>query len=54
MIHLFLSKKNTTYQQMIERNGDIVLKNCKVQKQHLKETQSGMLKLNFRRVNYWE
>lgn len=29
MIHLFLSKKNTTYQQMIERNGDIVLKNCK-------------------------
>ena len=29
MIHLFLSKKNTTYQQMIERNGDIVLKSCK-------------------------
>nr|DAL42290.1 MAG TPA_asm: tail protein [Caudoviricetes sp.] len=29
MIHLFLSKKNTTYQQMIERNGDVVLKNCK-------------------------
>ena len=29
MIHLFLSKKNTTYQQMIERNGNIVLKNCK-------------------------
>ena len=29
MIHLFLSKKNTTYQQMIERNGDIVFKNCK-------------------------
>ena len=32
----------------------LFLRTVKAQKQLLKETQSGMWKLNFQRVNYWE
>ena len=28
MIHLFFSRKKTTYAQMKERNGDVILKHC--------------------------